>query len=88
MRLSKNSKRAKRFIELLEKSEDIFLHDVYERYSQAKAIAWNHCFNECKHDGGLHFRILSHNTFGFTCGWIAPYGYRIETPGNTYIIQA
>lgn len=44
MRLSKDSKRAKRLIEMLEKSEDFYLHDVY--------------------------------------------GYRIETPNNTYIIQA
>lgn len=88
MRLPRYSKRAMRFIRLLEESQDVTLFDVYTRYSQAKAIAWNHCYNECKRDGGHHFRIISHNTFGFTCGWIAPYGFRIETPSNTYIIQA
>lgn len=87
MRLSRKSKRAQRFIHALEQSEDMYLHQVYGRYSQSKAIAWNHCWNECLRDGGMHFRILSHNTFGFTVGWIAPYGYRIETPSNTYIIS-
>lgn len=87
MKLNRNSKKAQRLIQALNRSQDIYLSDVYTRYSTRKALAWNHCWNECKRDGGLHFRIVSHNCMKFTVGWIAPYGYRFETADNTYIIS-
>lgn len=88
MNIKKDTKKAQQLIAALNRSEDVRLEDVYTRWSQAKAIAWNHCWNECQRDGGMHFRIVSHNLMTFTVGWIAPYGYRFETAYNTYIIQA
>lgn len=46
------------------------LSNVYGRYSPAKAQAWHYCENlMAKHDGwGL--RIISHNVFMFTAGFL------------------
>lgn len=46
------------------------LCDVYDSYSSAKASAWKYCQElMAKHDGwGL--RIISHNVFMFTAGFL------------------
>lgn len=43
---------------------------VYDRYSTAKAVAWKYCEDlMAKHDGwGL--RVISHNCFMFTAGFL------------------
>lgn len=46
------------------------LSDVYDSYSTAKAQAWRYCEDlVAKHDGwGL--RVISHNIFMFTAGFL------------------
>lgn len=69
------------------------LFDVYGRYSSAKASAMRDCRRWCEETNGYNFRIISHNTFGFSVAWnynIPETGEvmtRIETPSSTYIID-
>lgn len=77
----------------LENYEGYSLDEVFGTYSHAKRNAWDYCLRLCKEEGGYNFRIISHNTFGFSVAWdiINPeYGniekIRIETPKNSYLI--
>lgn len=64
------------------------LDEVYGRYSSAKVRAYNYCINKCAEQNGEHFRIISANTFQFTCGWTfekdGQQFCHIETASNTY----
>lgn len=61
--------------------------DCYKSYSTAKARAENACKRMMAQENGFEFRILSFNTFGFTCGWLTETGLRIETPTWSYFIH-
>lgn len=47
------------------------LSDVYDKYSPAKASAFEHCKQEMENRKGFGLRILSSNTFMFTAGFLA-----------------
>lgn len=69
------------------------LDDVYGRWSRAKADAMRSCRRLCEEMNGYNFRIISHNTFGFSVAWnydnseTGEVMTRIETSSNTYIID-
>lgn len=69
------------------------LFDAYSRPSQAKVNAENECMLKMYYEHGYDFRIISYNTFAFTCGWLiedAETGVvmlRVETPENSYIME-
>ena len=69
------------------------LSDVYGRYSSAKASAMRDCRLWCEEMNGYNFRIISHNTFGFSVAWnytnkeTGEIMTRIETPSGTHIID-
>ena len=50
-------------------SADTQLNDVYGRYSDKKARAYAYCRNLMRKYDGYDFRIISYNTFLFTCGF-------------------
>lgn len=63
------------------------LYDIYTTYSQEKYKAWRKCLNKCLDEDGRHFRIISHNSYGFSVAWDIREGVRIETPSNSYLIK-
>lgn len=69
---SKNHERiAKAHIKDYERSTAYDLSDVYESYSDKKAKAFEYCERLYKSVNGFHgIRILSHNTFTFSVGFL------------------
>ena len=85
--LHSNTKKAQGFRWSYDRATATKLDDVYKSCSPAKRRAEFECrrmmYNECGHD----FRIMSANTFRFTCGWLNPDGtFRVETDCNSYVI--
>lgn len=67
------------------------LEEVYNKPSQAKINAYNHCYNEyLKTKNSMGFGICSFNSFQFTCSWIGEVNgeniVRYETANNSYLI--
>lgn len=62
------------------------LHDVYGKFSKAKAQAYETCLRMCREEDGNNFRIISANSYGFSVAWDTTDGLRIETPQNSYFI--
>lgn len=46
------------------------LEDVYDKCSSAKREAYANCWQAFCHDNGYDFKIIGHNTFTFSCGWL------------------
>lgn len=68
------------------------LNQVYERYSEAKRLAWNRCYDEyLASENNDAFSIISYNKQGFSVSWLCTIdgheGMRIETPKNSYFID-
>lgn len=42
---------------------------VYDRYSHNKAVAWRYCEDLCNKYHGYGLKVISYNTFQFTCGF-------------------
>lgn len=77
----------KRLVEIGQKREGTFLHQVYDKWSIAKQEAWRECYDEyCCTDGAEQFSICSHNNFTFTCSWFIPKCMRLETAKNSYLV--
>lgn len=65
------------------------LHDCYNSYSASKDYAERFIVNTMVDKCGSGYTVISHNTFGFTCGYLYPDStgaliLRIETPRNTF----
>lgn len=84
--INRTTKQASRLINSFFASKFGSLADCYKSYSTAKARAENACRRMMAQGNGYEFRILSFNTFGFTCGWLTEAGLRIETPAGSYFI--
>lgn len=84
--INANTKAAARFINAYRNSYDYSLRDCYGHYSTAKACAERDCRAMMEKENGDGFKILSFNTFGFTCGWMVGDALRVETPTNSYKI--
>lgn len=67
--MTASERRAKTKIPEYEKSYYTSLDDCYERYSHAKARAWNYCEELCKNHDGWGLRIISYNMSIFTAGF-------------------
>lgn len=75
-------------------TSDIYnLFGVYSNPSDYKLIAENDCRERMRRENGRDFRIISYNTFVFTCGWLIEdpetgvVMLRVETPENSYIME-
>lgn len=84
--INANTKTATRFINAYNRSNDYDLMDVYGRYSVEKSRAQAWCKEQMRKENGTGFKIMSFNTFGFTCGWMVGDVLRVETPANSYRI--
>ena len=85
--MNATTKAAARFINAYRNSVNDCLADCYDSYSSKKGRAEYLCREQMKKENGHGFRILSFNTFGFTCGWMSNEGLRVETPSNSYLIN-
>lgn len=64
------------------------LYECYNKFSNAKANAMEWCKDKMKAMNGHDMKILSHNTFGFTVGWlVGDDKLYIETPKKSYEID-
>lgn len=80
------TKKGQRFIYAYENSCNYELSDCYGRCSWEKQRAEKWCIEQMKKENGDGFKILSFNTFGFSCGWMVAGGLRVETPQKSYFI--
>lgn len=64
------SKKVFNYLERLYDSKACNLEDVYGRYSEAKKNAYEWCRERCELKHGYYFRIISHNMFQFTVGYL------------------
>jgi len=85
--INANTKAGSRYFNAYNRSQRTSLAQCYETYSSAKGQAEFLCKLTMKREAGEGFRILSFNTFGFTCGWITPEGLRVETPQKSLLIS-
>lgn len=82
--INATTKAAARFINAYRNSVNDCLSDCYDRYSFEKGRAEYLCREQMKKENGHGFRIMSFNSFGFTCGWMVDGVLRVETPSNSY----
>lgn len=87
IKLLSNSAKGKMLFERANNNEGYDLYDIYETFSELKRTAWRKCLNKCLNEDGRHFRIISHNRYGFSVAWDTREGVRIETPTNSYFIK-
>lgn len=63
------------------------LHQVYDKWSQAKQAAYDEAYEMyCNSRHGESFGICSHNTFGFTVSWLHDDGMTVLTPNTEYLV--
>lgn len=93
MKLNRNTKKAKSFIQQYDVSIDEYLTDVYDNPSDAKIEAFKICYKKAVKMNGQCLRILSYNTFMFTVGWLykepetGVLMLNVETAYNSYQIE-
>ena len=63
------NKRQTNIVKAYRRSTDRRLEDVYSTFSTAKRNAYEYCINDMVNNSGYDFRILSYNTFMFTCAY-------------------
>lgn len=61
-------------------SNNLNLYDCYKKPSESKLDAERGIISACRHLGGKRFRILSYNTYSFTCAYCA------EKDGKTFLV--
>lgn len=68
-------------------STDYELRDCYGRYSTEKSRADYFCRERMRAESGHGYKIISFNTFGFSCAWLVADGLRVETASNSYLVK-
>ena len=69
------------------------LSDVYKSWNSDKAKAYKKCREEFVRNKGEYFRIVSANTYQFTCGYRYPdpetgvLRFRYHTANNVYDVE-
>ena len=79
------------FLQSYEHSKFYDIRECYEHPSTAKIDAEFYCYNKMNSQAGFGFRIMSYNSFSFTCGWLTEgengvQTLHVETASNSYII--
>ena len=67
------------------------INECYVSPSTAKIDAEFRCYNKMTRQCGFGFKIMSYNSFSFTCGWLTEdekglQTLHVETAENSYII--
>lgn len=81
------NKRDARFINEYINSYNYSIYDCYIKPSENKVQAYEETRNYMESIGGRGYRILSYNTFSFTCGFIVKNYLYIITKDNLYTIK-
>lgn len=87
MKLNKTTKRASHFINEYNNSYCYSVRDFYKTCSSEKISAENKIKNTMLENGGNDYRILSGNSFNFTCGYKINNILVIETVASTFEIE-
>ena len=93
MKLNRNTKKGKGFIDAYSSVLNPTLAYCYKNYSQTKARAEEFCNEKMLQMGGWGFNIFSFNYQTFTCGWLYEDKERevtmlnVETAYNSYQIE-
>lgn len=93
MKLNRNTKKARGFVQEYDSSYNFGLRQCYTSYSYSKGRAEERCRAKMFAMDGYGFKILSFNSQKFTCGWLyedAETGVimlNVETYRNTYTIE-
>ena len=79
------------FLQSYQRSKFYHIGECYGHPSTAKIDAEFQCYNKMNKQAGFGFRIMSYNTFSFTCGWLTEsengvQTLHVETASNSYII--
>lgn len=85
--IRKNSKRGQYYIYLYQKAEAQSVEEFYKKPSSRKVQADYECQQQCYAEHGLHYRIISGNSFNFTAAWHTSEGLRVETSCESYIVK-
>lgn len=85
-KLNKTTQKAQAFINSYNRATGTTLSDIYSSYSSAKAQAERDCRERMEQLGGYGFRMMSGNSFSFTCGYRTDDTLYVETSSNTYEI--
>ncbi len=59
-----------RIISNYELSDDFSLDSAYKTHSRNKSLAWDYCKNLMEKYNGHGLKVISHNQFMFTAGFI------------------
>ena len=81
------NKRDLRFLKEYRDSNNYSIYDCYAKPSENKVIAYEETRNYMESIGGHGYRILSYNTFSFTCGYIVKNYLYVITRDNWYTIK-
>lgn len=87
MKLNKTTKKASHFIREYENSCIYSVREFYKTCSSEKVIAENRIKSTMIENGGYAYRILSGNSFNFTCGYKINNTLVIETVASTFEIE-
>ena len=85
--IKSTTQRGANFINAYNNSTNYTLSECYGRYSCDKARAERECREMKARENGQGFKIMSYNSFGFTCGWLVAEGLRVETACGSYLIK-
>ena len=69
-KLNKNTKKAKYLIDSYFKSHYLTVRDCYKTRSYTKEAIEDKIINRIYSEGMTDYRVLSYNTFHFTCGYM------------------
>lgn len=75
---------------LIEKAyiyDGYFLHQVYDKFSKNKQIAYDEVYEMYLAENGEGFSIISHNNYMFCVSWVTEEGVRIITPHTSYLVK-
>jgi hypothetical protein len=87
MKLNKTTKKASHFICEYENSYIYSVRDFYKTCSSEKISAENRIKSAMLENGGNDYRILSGNSFNFTCGYKINNILVIETVASIFEIE-
>ena len=88
-KLNKNTQRAKGFIDSYFKSHHLTVRDCYSTRTYTKESIEDKILNRIYSEGMTDYRIISFNTFYFTCGYMDKTEniLYVETASNIYEID-
>lgn len=75
------------YLGLYKRSEAERLEDVYKTCSKEKASSFFEIKYEMVRNGGKNIKVLTHNTFKYTCGYMLGNALIIHTPTKRYIFN-